>query len=385
MTHRDAHEGGNPRLALIWSNEVLPLSQTFVRNQAQSTRTWTTQIAGMTRVDSPLSRADDVIVFGQGHADSLFRRLAYWTGYAPGIRRVIERYSADLVHAHFSNSAWTIARSAVSVGVPLIVTAHGFDVTGWPRLSGLRGYLNRLRLRYTFHRAAVVIAVSEHVRRAVIAAGADPAKVIVHYTGIPLRRDSAPRAAADQQWDVAFVGRLVAKKGVIDLLQAAALVNARRECRLVICGEGPLRGEAERLSESLGVPVTFLGALPASQVAEVLDASALVAAPSKTAANGDTEGLPTVILEAMAAGRPVVATRHAGIPEAVLHGETGLLSVEGDIEALAANLYALLEAPDTRVMYGSAGRERVQQLFDIDTQAVGLEKIYDSVTGAAGR
>ena len=128
---------------------------------------------------------------------------------------------------------------------------------------------------------------------------------------------------------------------------------------------------------------TFLGAADPAEVSRHLAASRVLAAPSKTAPDGDTEGLPTTILEAAALGLPVVATRHSGIPEAVVHGETGLLSAEGDPAALAANLRPVLGDDDLRRRLGAQARDRVATSFDLRQQSLRLEDLYDEIRAAA--
>jgi glycosyltransferase involved in cell wall biosynthesis len=118
------------------------------------------------------------------------------------------------------------------------------------------------------------------------------------------------------------------------------------------------------------------------EVRRVLLASRLLAAPSRTARDGDTEGLPTTVMEAAALGLPVVSTRHSGIPEAVVDGETGLLSAEGDRVGLAANLSRLLTDSELRDRLGRQARVLMAAKFDLIKQTARLEDIYDEVTAA---
>src|SRR5262249_8943590 len=158
------------------------------------------------------------------------------------------------------------------------------------------------------------------VRQRAIALGADPAKIRVHHIGVPLPvalpAAADPAAAGEKEWDVAFVGRFVEKKGLDDLVEALGMIRDLKP-RALFVGDGPLATPIRARAAELGLDATFTGALAPAEVAHRLAAARLLAAPSKTARNGDSEGLPTTILEASAHGLPVVATRHSGIPEAV--------------------------------------------------------------------
>ena len=183
--------------------------------------------------------------------------------------------------------------------------------------------------------------------------------------------------------------RLVEKKGTRYVIAAMpAIVQACPLARLTIIGDGPLRAELEQFAEQLGVAdhITFMGERDHTTVLAVMATSAVVCIPSVTAANGDTEGLPTVVYEAGAMGVPVVASQSSGIPEAVDHGVTGLLVGERDIAAIAAGVASLLNDDALRLRMGQAARRRMVEDFDIARQTSRLEDIYRSVLAdGAGR
>jgi colanic acid/amylovoran biosynthesis glycosyltransferase len=353
---------------------MLSGSETFVRDHGDHLTRWQPAYLGATKDDSPLARDSDVIAFPSPGDRRAFLRLRL-TGSSPRLRRLLAAARPDLVHAHFGGDGWLISGSAVAQQVPLIVTTHGHDVTRQPGTGGVKGVRYRRNLRSTFDRAALVLAVSEVIRGKAIARGADPGKVRVHYTGVPVPA-AVPEVA--KRWDVAFVGRFVAKKGAGDLVAALGVLRPKRP-RALFIGDGPLRQQVEAHARDLGVDVTFAGSLPPAEVYAMVAASRVLAAPSKTAPDGDTEGLPTTVLEAGARGIPVVSTWHSGIPEAVVDGETGLLGTEGDVSALARNLYRLLDDEPLRDRLGRAARERVAQNFDLGKQSRRLENLYDEV------
>ncbi|WP_430787588.1 glycosyltransferase [Actinoplanes sp. G11-F43] len=355
----------------VWRSGLLLGSETFIRAQGDALRRWTPTYVGATRIESALTRPDDVITYPDGGRGFLRLRL---TGASPRLRSVLAGVRPALVHAHFGGDGWLVSRTAAQLGVPLIVTVHGHDVTRQPESPGAHGVRYRRNLRTVFDRAALVIAVSEVIRERALARGADPDRIRVHYTGVPV-----PAAVPEvpKRWDVVFVGRFVAKKGVDDLITALSRLP---DPRVLLIGDGPLLPSMRELAGRLGVDATFAGSLPPGEVQRHLAASRILAAPSKTAPDGDTEGLPTTILEAGALGLPVVATRHSGIPEAVLDGRTGALVPENAPEALATALTALLADAALRHRLGTSARSHIAANFDLATQTARLEDLYDQVT-----
>lgn len=346
-------------------------SETFVRNHGAALPTWEAVYLGATKSDSPLARDSDEIVFPstpEGRRAFLRLRL---TGDSLRLRAVLTRLRPSVVHAHFGGDGWLISGSAPA---PLVVTLHGYDVTRQPDSPGVKGLRHRRNLRTVFDRATVLLAVSEPIREAAIRRGADPAKIRVHHTGVYVPPLPARRPPV---WDVVFVGRFVDKKGAEDLVTALATLDRPQA---LFIGAGPLLEKTQAYAAELGVDATFLGSLPPEEVSGHIAASRMLVAPSRTAADGDSEGLPTTIIEAAALGVPVVSTRHSGIPEAVLDGRTGLLGPERDPAALAANIARLLADEDLCRRLGASGREHVETHFDLRRQSAALESIYAGIT-----
>jgi glycosyltransferase involved in cell wall biosynthesis len=172
----------------------------------------------------------------------------------------------------------------------------------------------------------------------------------------------------------------VEKKGVGDLLEAMARVRATvPAARLVVVGDGPLRSGLEEQARRLGLDAQFAGWQTPEQIAERLRQVRVLCVPSRRAANGDAEGLPTVIPEAAAHGVPAVGTRHSGIPEGIEEDRSGLLADEGDVEGIAGRLIAVLTDDDLWRRLSAGAREHVARDFDPQRQAEELERIYDEV------
>jgi colanic acid/amylovoran biosynthesis glycosyltransferase len=361
------------QVVVIWRSLLLPGSETFIRNQADALTRWRPAFLGALSFDSVLARDTDVTAYANSASGRrAFLRLRA-TGRSSRVHHLLARLRPGLVHAHFGGDGWLISRSAVRLGVPLVITLHGQDVTRQANARGARGFRYRRNLRSAFERAALVIAVSEHIRQRAIALGADPAKVRVHHIGVPA--PTAP-AATEKEWDVVFVGRFVEKKGIDDLVEALGRLDG---VRALFIGTGPLEKTIRLRAAALGLDATFLGAQAPAVVSRNMAAANVFAAPSKTAANGDAEGLPTTILEAQRLGVPVVSTYHGGIPEAVSHGQTGLLVAEGDRAGLAASIQRLLTDEELRARLSEQARRSADAHFDLATQTLLLEDLYESV------
>ena len=186
---------------------------------------------------------------------------------------------------------------------------------------------------------------------------------------------------------VAAVGRLVEKKGFCHLLEAVALLRNRgRPVRTVLAGAGPLMVELRELVDAfrLGRLVDLCGPLPQHEVRALVSRAAVLAAPCVTGTDGNADGLPTVLLEAMALGTPVVATPVTGIPELVRHGETGLLVPERDPRALADALATLLDDQALGAVLALQGRAAVERSYDSRRQARALGELLSGRPAAAG-
>jgi glycosyltransferase involved in cell wall biosynthesis len=260
---------------------------------------------------------------------------------------------------------------AEKLGIPIVVTLHGYDVT-------IRTDF-QTRYEKLWRKADRFICVSEFIRKKAIEAGFPPEKLVVHYIGIDRKR-FAP-VNSDRAGGMAlFVGRLVEKKGCSYLLSAMQRVQNRHiNARLVVIGDGPLRKSLEQHARELKLNCSFLGAQSQDVVRKNLQAASVLCVPSVAARNGDSEGLPITILEALCMKVPVVASRHAGIPEAVLDGETGLLASERDEKELAEQILRFLTDEPFRNACSRRGSDWIATQFDLISQTRQLENIYEEV------
>jgi glycosyltransferase involved in cell wall biosynthesis len=291
------------------------------------------------------------------------------------LARAARAAGVDHLHAHFATSATTVARIASRLtGIPFTFTAHAKDI-----------YLDSVDHR-SFERkladAAACVTVSDFnleflQQQYAMAAG----KTVTIYNGVDVN-DFPYRSPADRKPVIVGVGRLIEKKGFAELIEACALLRAQGTdftCRLV--GTGPLEESLRQGIQDYGLNdyVTLIGPRPQADVINEVQSAAVLAAPCVVGLDGDRDGLPTVILEAMALGTPCVGTPVTGIPEALLDGQTGLLVPERDPGALALALSRMLGDPSLRVRLARAARECIETRFNSRRNAASLRELFANV------
>lgn len=271
------------------------------------------------------------------------------------------RHPVDGVHAHFATSATRVANLVHQlIGLPYSFTAHAKDI--------FHDSVQTDSLCKKIAQARFVVTVSQfnqqHLQTML---GDTPADVRCLYNGIDLSR-FRPSTAPRQPNLILSVGRLVEKKGFDVLIDACALLRQWGidfRCEIIGNGEkaGALKAQIERLG--LQKQVKLLGAKPQDKVLQAYRRATLFALPCTIAADGNRDGLPTVLLEAMATGLTAVSTHLVGVPEIITHGQNGLLVPPNNSHALAQSLAHLLQNPDVRQQLGAAGREKATAVFNV--------------------
>jgi glycosyltransferase involved in cell wall biosynthesis len=285
------------------------------------------------------------------------------------------------LHAHFASSAASVARLAARLaGVPYTFTAHAKDV--------FHAGVDHDDLRRKLAGAAATVTVSDfnlaHLRATF---GRDAARAVRVYNGLDLARFPYADPGARPP-TVVSVGRLVEKKGMDVLVDACALLAERGvDLRCVIVGGGELEAglRAQVAARRLDGRVTLLGPQPQDTVRRVVASAAAFAAPCVVGADGNRDGLPTVLLEAMALGTPCVSTDVTGIPEVLRDGDTGLAVPQRDPAALAAALERLLADAALRVRLARRARALVAAEFDATRQAARLRRHFAAALRPAAR
>src|SRR6266536_843659 len=290
------------------------------------------------------------------------------------------RNRVDHFHVHFANRAAHTALFVEEIsGIPFSVTAHGQDF--------MKDLGNDDLLREICAAADFVAAETDYSRELICQrCPHSAAKIYRVYNGIDLERfpDPVP-PQANAVPRIISVGRLVAFKGFEHLVDACAELARRGfDFTCEIIGDGPLRDDLQAKIDMLNLSprVSLLGSLSQRAVLQKLRSADIFALASVTDPQGASDVFPTVIIEAMAAARPVVSTRLAGIPESVVHGETGLLVPPEDTMSLAQALGRLIEDAELRWHYGRAGRARIEQHFRIEHTVEPLIELLHKTPGA---
>jgi glycosyltransferase involved in cell wall biosynthesis len=284
-----------------------------------------------------------------------------------------EGHAPTHVHAHFAHDPALIGMLVSKLtDLPFSFTGHARDLLQIPAKS----------LAARAARATALVTCCEVNAEYVV--GAVPAVVrppvlVVHH-GIELDRFKPTRRRTDTPVPtILSVGRLVDKKGFDVLLQALALLRIdgfRFTCR--IYGEGPLLEELTGLRDDVGLATTvhFMGARSSDDILAALHEADVFALTPRETADGDRDGIPNVLVEAMACGLPVVTTSVGGVPELVEHEVNGLRVESGDVASVAAALGTLLRDPQRRLRLGVAARERVEANHDVDAAAGRLARLF---------
>lgn len=302
-------------------------------------------------------------------ARTLFKHLGILPS-SPDLRALRPR----VVHAHFGRGGALALPLAEALGIPLVVSFYGGDATKEkhyrPRLVPA---VYARRLAALQERAAIFVCVSDFIRNRLIERGFPPEKLVVIRSGV----DFGIEAGVGQELPpgyVLFAARFVEKKGAAYLIEAMCRLQAEgTELPLVLIGEGPLADDLRRQARRLK-SVLFHAWVSNRELRRWMAGALALCVPSCAAETGDAEGLPTVVIEAMAAGTPVVGSRHAGIGEAIEHERTGLLVPPADPEALAAALRRLCDEPGLRDALAANARRAAVEQFDARAQSRRLQQ-----------
>lgn len=276
--------------------------------------------------------------------------------------------SFDVIVAHFGQNGARVARLKKRglIRPPVITIFHGYDV-GVPLKEARLGQYHDL-----FKVGSLCLPVNDYFRRVLIDAGAPDDRVAVHRMGIDINQiPFQPQSRQNLPLRLITVSRLIEKKGVEFALRALGQVkkcNPELDWQYTIVGDGPLREQLQRIAVESEIMdrVSFRGSLPHAQVKEELGSSHVFVLPSVTASNGDVEGIPVALMEAMAAGLTVVSSYHSGIPELIADRKTGFLTSEKDVGALTDSILWIASHPDQCQQFAEQARLKIEQEFNAE-------------------
>jgi O-antigen/teichoic acid export membrane protein/glycosyltransferase involved in cell wall biosynthesis len=275
------------------------------------------------------------------------------------IAKYLKKHNIDVILAEFGFTGLAMAKLSRKTGIPLIVHFHGVDAYSKEILA---------TYDYTalFRTAEKVIVVSRHMYQQLVRLGCPEDKLVLNPYGPAEIFFSVHNKYSSR--DFLAIGRFVDKKAPQYTIRAfKQAVDQHPDAHLTMVGEGPLLDDCKKLVRELDIEekVGFAGVLQPDKIANLVAESLAFVQHSRTAPNGDSEGTPVAVLEAGAGGLAVIATRHAGIPDVVLEGQTGLLVDEGDIDGMSRAMIRMLDTPDLAGQMGSAARQRIQENFTL--------------------
>ncbi len=291
------------------------------------------------------------------------------------LANLLERRHSDLLHVYFGHTGVHLLPFLQRWPKPSVVSFHGMDVQARAHDPSYEP-----RLRELLQTTTLVLARSHSLLDRLRELGCPESKLRVNRTGIPLAQFAKIERAvpADGAWRFVQACRLIDKKGLDDALRAFAKFAAvHLKAHFTIAGEGPLLADLTKLRDELGLTekVTFAGFLRGGDLCKLYHESHIFVHPSRITADGNQEGIPNSMLEAMATGLPVIATLHGGIPEAVQNGVTGLLVPERDVAGLHDSMLRLTSGLWPTMSEAAAADVREQ--FESEAQIAKLEAVYD--------
>lgn len=292
----------------------------------------------------------------------------------------IKKNNISLLHAHHGQLGVLLLPFKDKTGLPLVTSIRGRDAT---MADQPVGYLESMRM--LFEKGEEFYPVCQYLADRIIEWGCPPEKIKVLYGGVDLSKYhySPPKSFSDSQ-NILSVGRLVEKKGHHILMQAFHKIKDKYpNATLTIIGRGELEEQLRSLAEQLNLGDSFqlLNHLPKEKVREHMENADLFCAASMEASNGDVEGIPNTLKEAMALGVPVISTFHAGIPELITHNQEGFLVQENNVDELAQALEYMLDERAQWESFTLAARQKVEQSFDQQKQLLLQAQYYNELLG----
>jgi len=290
------------------------------------------------------------------------------------IKRYIKENQIEIVLAEYGTSGSFIAPICKALNIPLIVHFHGFDASKYEVLEKFKeGY------RFMYDYSSKIIVVSNAMKQALIQHGCEPSKLLINTYGP--NSDYLEVLPNYNSNIIVGLGRHTYKKApYLTILAFKKVLEAYPDLKLVLIGTGELFEVSQNIVNSLNLTdnVILPGGLERAEIINYFKESFLMIQHSLVAGNGDSEGTPVGIIEAMATGLPVVSTYHAGIPDVVIENETGFLVDEGDIETMAEKIIAIVEDRELAKTFGIRGKAIISNEFTLEKHIDNINKLISS-------
>ena len=291
------------------------------------------------------------------------------------IKRYMQEHQIDVVLAEYGTAGSFITPICKSLNLPLLVHFHGFDAS---RKDILNTFKKGYQLMFSY--ATKIIVVSHAMKQALVGQSCPETKLLINTCGPhPDYLNIKPDNNSNY---IISVGRHTYKKApYLTILAFQKVLEQQPHLKLKMIGDGELFDVSKNLVKSLALEnnIILLGALERKEIIKHLQSAFLFVQHSLVALNGDSEGTPVGIIEAMAAGLPVVSTRHAGIPDVVTENETGFLVDEGDIDAMAEQILTLLNNRDLAGSFGKKGNERILSEFTLQKHIATIDRLIEEI------
>ncbi len=289
---------------------------------------------------------------------------------------VLTEMKPDLIYFEFGYDAYRfLGKGIMPCGVPCVVALRGADVSLCVDTNGY-DYSNIVEYVDCF------LTRSEEMLKRCLLLGIPKEKMLIHHSSIDICRFPLAKVRKKNRGNLLFCGRFVEKKGLDILLRSIKVVQEKtsRKFKLTVVGEGKLLDEYMDLVQSLEITnlVDFIGKLPRNEIPNILSKTDTLIQPSLKASDGDMEGIPVILMEALAMGIRVIGTKHAGIPE-ILDEGVGKLVPPKNVEKLAAAILECLESPKIYRTERNRGRKKIVESFNIKTQSRILEDIFSNL------
>ena len=369
----------------------LPPMTSFVRNQIMNHVAYEPSVIYTEKNESPLfreisSKYPVYNLIGSRFSQWVCDHMLVFT--ADDRKRLSDRLKTlkpDVAHIHYGVEAVLFAPVLKALNIPALVSFYGHDCTAFPaRAYGLGGYLLRKNV-FGNPAVKVITAMSPDMQNDLLALGCPPEKIRVHYHGIDTFQFSRPLAnSGNKEVTFLMISMLDPKKGHDVLISAFAQALKETNCpiRLKIYGKGELEEQIrQQIALTASDRIGFFGPLQfgSEDQYNALFSADVFVHPSRRSATGEKEGIPGAVIEAMAAGLPVITTRHAGIPYVVQDGVSGLLVAENSIDELKTAILHLASDAEKRQSLGLAASAFALEHLDVRKKEVDLETLYDEI------